>query len=711
VDGSINDTAKELTTLVDDDIPLSMALSIANYTMAMFAGHFHWKIKLAEDNIVPANALFFILAKSGAKKTSTVITMEKAIASGLHVINEKRWEVAKEVAKANFKPTGDDEADEAMLESLLIPPVSLDSAISTEQGLFQKLNWFERDKIGMPSLYIDEISTELASNADIVPNIKIIAQLFDNGEMKAKTLKDTKMQLRDIVSMGMNGMFIGSEHGILEDESVLKKFLTEFISKLARRVFFGYPVFDFEEDDVEDFDDILGGNDEVVEQRKKTKKQINELSEFLAKKWINSTKHNHIEMTEETRIAHLAYMKYCKYLSDDLDVEAENLEQQHRHWKVLKLASIYAVWNQHDMIELKDFKEAVTIAEISGDDIGTFLEKANRETYEIMSDHMEMHDKPMTVHEMVKKGWAKKEADVRNMVLLANSKQKDKGKFEIDESTVTYTRFQKAEDIGASFIMVSGTKEQRATKTFDGYQYKRNPFEKLGILLSNDTAYCAFEFRNGKRSKENIISGADFIVLDVDDSDITDTEASDMLGDYNHLIARTSSNNPYKFRVLIPTDITVQLSNEKWKPFMKKVQEHLGIEIDLLPKSQIYYGYKDREVISNFGAMDLEASELVKNIEVPKKVVKTITTSSGLTKAWESRLTTFRYAYECPSGKGLHLAFFRAMKHAFDLGFSIEMNRELFEDILDYNDDADELRDSFVESLEAQRLATYGQVD
>jgi len=251
-DGSVNETAMELTKLVDDDIPLGMSLSIANYTMAMFTGHFHWKIYLAEDNIVPSNALFFILAKSGAKKTSTVITMEKAIAKGLRVVNDKRKERAKEIAEENYVSTGDDETDAKALKALIPPPISLDSAISTEQGLFQKLNWFERDGIGMPSLYIDEISTELASNADIVPNIKIIAQLFDNGEMKAKTLKDTKMQLRDIICMGMNGMFIGSEHGILEDEAVLKKFLTEFISKLARRVFFGYPIFDFEEDDADE---------------------------------------------------------------------------------------------------------------------------------------------------------------------------------------------------------------------------------------------------------------------------------------------------------------------------------------------------------------------------------------------------------------------------------------------------------------------------
>ena len=72
-DGKLNSTALSMTKILGDDIPFTMALTIANYTMASFIGHFHYKIKMAEDNLVPANMIAFILAKSGAKKTNTII--------------------------------------------------------------------------------------------------------------------------------------------------------------------------------------------------------------------------------------------------------------------------------------------------------------------------------------------------------------------------------------------------------------------------------------------------------------------------------------------------------------------------------------------------------------------------------------------------------------------------------------------------------------
>ena len=77
-----------------------------------------------------------------------------------------------------------------------------------------------------------------------------------------------------------------------------------------------------------------------------------------------------------------------------------------------------------------------------------------------------------------------------------------------------------------------------------------------------------FIWLSGIRGKDYIIGGADFIVLDIDDTHIKDTECSDQLADYNHIIARGSdANNPYKYRVLLPLDVTITIENEKWKPF------------------------------------------------------------------------------------------------------------------------------------------------
>jgi hypothetical protein len=679
-----------MAEILGDSIPFPMSLTIANYTMATFTGHFHLKIKLAEDNLIPCNLIAFVLAKSGTKKTSSMLKLEKSLKSGYDLIQSHRWDKAKQIAEdLDIEP---------------IAPAPLSNALATEAGMIQRLNDFAKEGIGLPSLYVDEISTELSSNADMIPNIKLVAQLFDVGDMKSKPLKDRKQQSEEVHGMGMSALFIGSEHGILEDELVLKKFETEFMSKLARRSFFVYPVFESEEEDIKDIEDFLKQSKKTEDSSRELLQEVNALSNKIAKKAIQ-TDYLNIDIDDDAMRLYTIYKAYCEEVSKEItDDEASQLELNHRHWKAFKLAGVYSQFNLNDTITMQDLKEAIYVAELTGKDLGKFVYKANRQKYEIMLDHYVDGGKVLSAHEMVKKKWIPKTgAPLKTIVELANSKLGAKGMLEVTEdNTVLFKSFVSEDGIGASYIMVSGTKDERQARTASGYTYKKTTFEKIGNLMKADTAYCPFEFKGGIRGKDYIISGADFIVLDVDDDGITDIEASDMLCDFNHIIARTSSNSPYKFRVILPTDITVEIENDKWKPFMKKVAEYLGIEIDLLPKAQIYYGYKERELLVNEG-IDLPASELVKNIEAPEKKAKKLS-NKAVGDIIDNPFETFKYAYEIESGKGLHNSLWRVSIQAHDIGLSYDEAKAILEDILDYIDD--EPRNGYMDGL-YKRMSKY----
>jgi hypothetical protein len=242
--------------------------------------------------------------------------------------------------------------------------------------------------------------------------------------------------------------------------------------------------------------------------------------------------------------------------------------------------------------------------------------------------------------------------------------------------------FKEAEH-GASYKKVSGTKEERAYQCKDGYVYKKSEFNNLAKLLCNDTSYCAFKYENGIRSNENISSGATFVVIDIDDSDISWTEAHDMLSDFNHHIALTSNpDNPYKFRALIELDIEVNLDARLWKNFMAKIGDYLGLNIDLLAKSQQYYGFADRQVLTELDGMPLPASEIIKTIELTPKEVKKVNPAQR-SLIYEDRFNVFSYAYEVGGNTG-SVAMYRAFKHARDLGFDKEQVVSLLQDICDY---------------------------
>ena len=363
-DGKLNSTALSMTKILGDDIPFTMALTIANYTMASFIGHFHYKIKMAEDNLVPANMIAFILAKSGAKKTSSVLKLEKALSKGYEVINNFRIRQEKE------------RADEAGCAPRRINPLA--NALATEAGMIKRLNDFKREGIGLPSMFVDEISTELATNPDIVPNIKLVSQLFDIGEMKSKPLKDSDNQSDEVNGMGMNALFIGSEHGLLEDTSVLKMFETEFISKLSRRCFFVYPEFKSDDIKFEDISQLLKHRKELKQNSGNVSDDINHLAHKIASTVIEEDIRL-IELDEKASDLYEIYTVYCEEMANLIDNEALNLEQQHRHWKAFKLSGIYAVFNGRTKIMIEDLKEAINAAELTSGDLEKFIYKAKRE--------------------------------------------------------------------------------------------------------------------------------------------------------------------------------------------------------------------------------------------------------------------------------------------------------------------------------------------
>jgi len=365
--------------------------------------------------------------------------------------------------------------------------------------------------------------------------------------------------------------------------------------------------------------------------------------------------------------------------------EAVQLSILHNHWRILKLAGVYAVIDERNSISSQDIIEAITFSEMVGDGLGKFIELSKREHYEQLIDLLKIED-TISVHELKKRelitNRGNPDTQVEAMIRLGNSKLSTEGMLKFENDTVSLELFTAVKH-GASYKMISGTKEERAYQCKDGYEYKKSEFANLAKLLSNDTSYCAFSYANGVRSNDNIDSGATFAVLDIDDSDITWTEAHDMLQDYTHHVSMTSNDtNPYKFRVMIELDIEVKLDSRLWKAFMSKLGNHIGLELDLLPQSQQYYGFKGREVLSTLDGDALPASEFVKNLDIEIKPVKRLT-SQKVSEVINDSFDVFKYAYEY-SGDWGGTTMFRAFKHLQALGGSEEQVISLLQDICDY---------------------------
>jgi len=231
------------------------------------------------------------------------------------------------------------------------------------------------------------------------------------------------------------------------------------------------------------------------------------------------------------------------------------------------------------------------------------------------------------------------------------------------------------------------TKHDIASTTNYGFDCADTTFASLPELLAHDYAFSPFKFKDGVRRKENLESGTKWVVLDVDDSPLSAEEAHMMLGDINHHIALTSDNsNEFKFRVLLELDSEVYLDAIAWKHFYLKIADDLGVKADPLPQAQIFYSYGGRTVYSNTDAGPIETRDYLmyaKDKAVDKDAHTKIMSTPQRRAQLNDPTTTFEYAFEARHGEGSR-SMYRMMRHAQDLGATVEEVLQLLEDCNDY---------------------------
>ncbi len=206
---------------------------------------------------------------------------------------------------------------------------------------------------------------------------------------------------------------------------------------------------------------------------------------------------------------------------------------------------------------------------------------------------------------------------------------------------------------------------------YKDFEYDEYKFEDLTELLEENAAYTPFRFKDGKRDRDNIISGAKFVVLDIDKSMLTDMEAHTLLDEYNHHIARTSDPvNEYKFRVLIELDAIVDVDARLWGAFIEEIGLHLGLVIDNVPQSSIFFAFAGREVHSQLEGSPLTVKPLLDRAAIrlrdkPKPAREL--PASNKKELLADPTTTFEFAFIAQKGQR-STSMYRALAYAIDIG-------------------------------------------
>ena len=221
------------------------------------------------------------------------------------------------------------------------------------------------------------------------------------------------------------------------------------------------------------------------------------------------------------------------------------------------------------------------------------------------------------------------------------------------------------------------------------FMYDVFKFEDLGDLLSRDALYSNFKYEDGVRGKDNIVGGTTWLILDVDTSCITDEEAHLLLEGINHYVVRTSNpDNEFKFRVIVEMDVVVALDGIAWKHFITLVGNALGLSIDPVAQSQLFYSYSKRNILTEVEGEPLQVKDLVVKAlkEKDNTEAKRPITIAQKKTSLDNPMSTFQYAFDCDAG-ARSVTMMRMAYHARDLGATTEYIIELINKVNAYIDE------------------------
>lgn len=676
-------------------IPSRMKALLAASELVLFASQFRRNIIHWNGSQIPINAISFSLAESGKGKDSSVNALRKCFRGGYDKINKLREAEAKQHAIKLAASDGVENPNSPKeWKKYYEDPTPLFVQPSTVEGFIQHLNSLDRAGIGSGYVYSGELGSELVSSKVIIENIQFLSETYDEGSKEVKVLKNKENQSKEIKNLPVSALFVGSQDNILFNNQIKEIFKREFSTKLARRSFFN-----FNPDKIIPPKYTSGA--ELIAARKGTEfnaiKVTNELEEgieYLTDFHLPKVG-EHLAIDEEVIDLFILYERYNYEISETISTRfsISKLVRLHLQWKALKLAGAIAMFTMHDSITIDDYVQAIRFVELLDEDMLMFEAELSKEPYELFVSYMhsiaEEGQATINLHELRKREYIPKtgnsDSKIKELITLAAAYDTD-GVYSVVDGGIHFKQIIKTYENGVSFRSVSGSKEERARQCAYGFEFTELPFSDLAQMLTGDYAYTPFEFKDGVRSKENIISGCKWICLDIDKSTITDEESHFILQDFNHHIVRTSdADNPFKFRILVELDSYVDIEDRVWKHFIKSICDHLQLEADSLPKSQIFFSYANRNILS---VTDKEPLAVKDHLMLAHSMLDSSPAPKALSKAEKASLLsnlrdTMWYAYEAEDGEG-SVSMIRALKHLNDLGGTADDAYTLIADINDY---------------------------
>jgi hypothetical protein len=534
---------------------------------------------------VPVNIYALALATSGFGKGHSVSIVENEFLKGFQTrfleetlavkAEENMWAIATNRAVRNG--TEQEEEKEKLdreYRNTGAYPFTFDSGTAPAvKQLRQKLLLAGAASI---NFQMDEIGSNLVNNVEI---LTLYLELYDQGKVKQKLTKNTAESQRTEEIDGKtpaNMLLFGTPSKLLDGGLTEQQFYDFLETGYARRCIFGYGQHYRPQDTLtaaEIYDRLINpSNTALIDQWSYRFEELAAPEKFNWK----------MEVEDDVAIELIEYKTHCETVSDALadHEDIKKAELSHRYFKALKLAGTYAFIDESTIVTMEHLHQAIKLVEASGEAFQLIL---NREKpYVKLAKFLGSCETEMTHADLLETlPYYKQSLAARNEQMSLAIAWGYKQHIIIKKSYIDGIEFFKGESLKETDL----NEMSLSYSNHWAYHYlnEKVPFDRIHELVqAPGMHWCNHQFAKGHRAEENVLSGFNMIVIDVDGGVNLDT-CHDLLKEYKFLTYTTKSHNPlgeHRFRLIMPLNYNLSMDGAEYKEFMNGILKWLPFVSD-----------------------------------------------------------------------------------------------------------------------------------
>lgn len=581
-----------LQTKTQNDNPLFFRVIVAYY-LALVAAQMRCSIRgWAGRGTIPVNVYALALSPSGTGKGHAVGLIEEQVINTFrklfleHTFLVSAENHCNELALKRAARSGEDV--EVELEKLAKDFNSLGSLLFTFDSASTPAIKQMRQKVlmanaGAINLQIDEIGANFTQSVEALTSY---LELYDKGKIKDKLIKSSNDNNRFEVIEGYtpaNMMMFGTASKLLDGDKIEDLFVEMLEMGYARRCLFSFTEKMIKQDakGVEDlYADLFNDNQDDW---------LEDISEEFAKLADLSLMNTELDIKKPVVMYLLQYKLNCEERAKEF-TDSQNIqrsEMQHRYFKVLKLSGAYAFVGGQQEITIRDLEHAIKLVEDSGDAFAELMKP--QRAYEKLARYLANSPEEITLPDL----------DQDLPYFKGSSTQKD---YLIQMATAWGYKnriiIKKSYSDGVLFLHADAVLETNLDEMVISYStgqvaenfmpHKVN-FDKLPKLFEQKNHHWVnHHLKDNYRTEANCLKGFNLLVLDVDGGVALSTVKM-LMKDYKAIYYTTKrhqtidehgNNLGDRFRIVLPMNYTLSMSDEDYKKFYNNVVDDLPFPVD-----------------------------------------------------------------------------------------------------------------------------------